>query len=62
MEMLAQVLVLLHQLPASVVVLVWVSPVAKHSKLLHQPEVGGDVRTLLFITLAFIETLTIYGY
>jgi F-type H+-transporting ATPase subunit c len=27
----------------------------------RQPEVGGDVRTLLFITLAFIETLTIYG-
>ena len=27
----------------------------------RQPEVGGDIRTLLFITLAFIETLTIYG-
>ena len=27
----------------------------------RQPEVAGDVRTLLFITLAFIETLTIYG-
>jgi F-type H+-transporting ATPase subunit c len=27
----------------------------------RQPEVGGDVRTLMFITLAFIETLTIYG-
>lgn len=26
----------------------------------RQPEVGGDIRTLLFITLAFIETLTIY--
>jgi len=27
----------------------------------RQPEVGGDIRTLLFISLAFIETLTIYG-
>ena len=27
----------------------------------RQPEVAGNVRTLLFITLAFIETLTIYG-
>jgi len=27
----------------------------------RQPEVGGDVRTLMFITFAFIETLTIYG-
>ena len=27
----------------------------------RQPEVGEQVRTLLFITLAFIETLTIYG-
>jgi F-type H+-transporting ATPase subunit c len=27
----------------------------------RQPEVGGEIRTLLFITLAFIETLTIYG-
>ncbi|NMA63001.1 MAG: ATP synthase F0 subunit C [Syntrophomonadaceae bacterium] len=27
----------------------------------RQPEVAGDVRTLLFIVLAFIETLTIYG-
>ena len=27
----------------------------------RQPEVGGDVRTMLFITLAFIETITIYG-
>lgn len=25
------------------------------------PEVGKDIRNLLFITLAFIETLTIYG-
>lgn len=27
----------------------------------RQPEVGGDIRTMMFITLAFIETLTIYG-
>ncbi|MDD4802741.1 MAG: ATP synthase F0 subunit C [Syntrophomonas sp.] len=27
----------------------------------RQPEVGGDARTLMFITFAFIETLTIYG-
>ncbi|QGU00726.1 ATP synthase F0 sector subunit c [Candidatus Syntrophocurvum alkaliphilum] len=27
----------------------------------RQPEVGGDVRTLLFITLAFLETVIIYG-
>jgi F-type H+-transporting ATPase subunit c len=27
----------------------------------RQPEVADQVRTLLFITLAFIETLTIYG-
>ena len=27
----------------------------------RQPEVAEQVRTLLFITLAFIETLTIYG-
>lgn len=27
----------------------------------RQPEVAGDVRTLLFIVLAFMETLTIYG-
>jgi F-type H+-transporting ATPase subunit c len=27
----------------------------------RQPEIGGEVRTLLFIVLAFIETLTIYG-
>lgn len=27
----------------------------------RQPEVTEQVRTLLFITLAFIETLTIYG-
>lgn len=27
----------------------------------RQPEAGGDIRTLLFIVLAFIETLTIYG-
>lgn len=26
-----------------------------------QPELMGDIRTLTFITLAFIETLTIYG-
>lgn len=27
----------------------------------RQPEIVDQVRTLLFITLAFIETLTIYG-
>lgn len=27
----------------------------------RQPEIADQVRTLLFITLAFIETLTIYG-
>ena len=27
----------------------------------RQPEAGGDIRTLVLITLAFIETLTIYG-
>lgn len=27
----------------------------------RQPETADQVRTLLFITLAFIETLTIYG-
>lgn len=27
----------------------------------RQPEVAGTVRTLLFVALAFIETLTIYG-
>jgi len=27
----------------------------------RQPEVTGTVRTLLFIALAFMETLTIYG-
>lgn len=27
----------------------------------RQPESGGNIRTLLFITFAFIETLTIYG-
>ncbi len=27
----------------------------------RQPEVGGDIRTLLFITLAFLETVIIYG-
>ncbi|MGE5416745.1 MAG: F0F1 ATP synthase subunit C [Acidobacteriota bacterium] len=27
----------------------------------RQPEISDQVRTLLFITLAFIETLTIYG-
>ena len=27
----------------------------------RQPEVADQIRTLLFITLAFIETLTIYG-
>jgi F-type H+-transporting ATPase subunit c len=27
----------------------------------RQPEVSGTVRTLLFIALAFMETLTIYG-
>jgi len=27
----------------------------------RQPEAGGDIRTLVFITFAFIETLTIYG-
>ena len=27
----------------------------------RQPESAGTVRTLLFITLAFMETLTIYG-
>lgn len=27
----------------------------------RQPEVSGTIRTLLFIALAFIETLTIYG-
>ena len=28
----------------------------------RQPEVGGDVKNvLLFVTLAFIETLSIYG-
>lgn len=27
----------------------------------RQPEVSGTIRTLLFIALAFMETLTIYG-
>jgi F-type H+-transporting ATPase subunit c len=27
----------------------------------RQPEVADQVRTLMFITFAFIETLTIYG-
>jgi F-type H+-transporting ATPase subunit c len=27
----------------------------------RQPEAAGDIRTIMFITLAFIETLTIYG-
>jgi len=27
----------------------------------RQPEAAGTVRTLLFIALAFMETLTIYG-
>ena len=27
----------------------------------RQPEASGDIRTLVLITLAFIETLTIYG-
>ena len=27
----------------------------------RQPEVTGTIRTLLFIALAFMETLTIYG-
>lgn len=27
----------------------------------RQPEVSGVIRTLLFIALAFMETLTIYG-
>ena len=27
----------------------------------RQPEVSGTIRTLLFISLAFMETLTIYG-
>ncbi|MGE5396339.1 MAG: ATP synthase F0 subunit C [Chitinophagales bacterium] len=27
----------------------------------RQPETSDQIRTLLFITLAFIETLTIYG-
>jgi len=27
----------------------------------RQPELSGTIRTLLFIALAFMETLTIYG-
>ena len=27
----------------------------------RQPEAAGDIRTLALISLAFIETLTIYG-
>lgn len=27
----------------------------------RRPDEGGSLRTILFITLAFIETLTIYG-
>lgn len=27
----------------------------------RRPEMAGGMRTLMFITLAFIETLTIYG-
>lgn len=27
----------------------------------RQPEAGGQIRTIIIITLAFIETLTIYG-
>ena len=29
--------------------------------IVRQPELIGDIRTLMFISLAFIETLTIYG-
>jgi len=29
--------------------------------IVRRPEMAGGIRTLMFITLAFIETLTIYG-
>jgi F-type H+-transporting ATPase subunit c len=38
----------------------WASAKAFES-IARQPETMGTIRTLLFIALAFIETLTIYG-